>query len=52
MMPDEKTKDAPTKTPGPASDPAENLAEELPQNYDGLPPPALPTPPGQEKLPD
>ena len=50
-MPDDKTDAVPAKTPQPTKDPAETLTEEPPQNYDGLPPPALPTPPGQETPP-
>ncbi len=48
-MPDDKTETTPPKTPHPATDPAGTLAEGTPQNYDGQPPPGLPTPPGQEK---
>lgn len=50
-MPEDKPEIDKTKTPHPATDPAGTLAEETPQNYDGLPPPGLPKPPGQEKLP-
>ena len=47
-MPDDETRTTPAKPAHPASDPAGTLAEDTPQNYDGLPPPGLPTPPGQE----
>lgn len=50
-MPDDKPETTPPKTPRPAADPAGTLAEEAPQNYDGLPPPGLPTPPGQDTPP-
>ena len=51
MMPDETAKTIPPEAPGPAADPVEKLIEDTPFNYDGQPPPGLPTPPGQEEAP-
>ena len=50
-MPDDITDATPPKTPQPATDPVEKLLEEPPPNYDGLPPPRLPSPPGQDVPP-
>lgn len=49
-MPDDTAETTQPKTPQPAPD-AAKLAEEPPHNYDGLPPPGLPSPPGQETPP-
>ena len=50
-MPDHPTETIPPKTPPSQSDAAEELAQEAPHNYDGLSPPGLPTPPGEEEKP-
>ncbi len=50
-MPDDTTETTQPKTPQPASDPVAKLVEEPPHNYDGLSPPGLPSPPGQETPP-
>lgn len=50
-MPDDTNKPQPSKTPRTDPGAGEELAEETPTNYDGLPPPGLPKPPGQEKPP-
>lgn len=48
-MPDRPTETTPPKTPPSQPDAAEELAQETPHNYDGLSPPGLPAPPGEEK---
>ena len=48
-MPDDDAKTPAKGTPEPEADPVAKLTEETPFNYDGQPPPKLPTPPGQEK---
>lgn len=50
-MPDDTADFTQPSTPQPKPDPAEKLIEAPPQNYDGQPPPELPTPPGQETPP-
>ncbi len=50
-MPDQTTGTSSPKPSEAEPDAEAKLVEEPPHNYDGLPPPGLPTPPGQETPP-
>ncbi len=48
-MPDSPKDDRPAKSPPAVTETTKEFVEEAPTNYDGLPPPNLPPPPGKPK---